>query len=220
MCPESALGNLDHGTHLCSIYRDKNEQLSSVLSYIKGGLFRGDKIISILTEGTRSIFVKTLSDLGLELEKCREWGQFIFIDDKEFYLGQGCFDPDRIIQMVTQEQNNAAMSGYKGVRGIAEMDCFLSRAPGTEKLIEYESNLNYFFPGSRLTSICHYREDLFDEDTLLGVLYTHPKAIIYGKLYDNHYYIPPEQFPARLKDGSIPGTYRLLRDTLIAQGPL
>lgn len=220
MAGTSGFEGLRHGTHLCSIYKNKEEQFFAIMAYIKDGLLKGDKLVGILTDDTKDMLIRALSQLKVDVERCREWGQFIFINDKEFYLDGGRFEPERIMGRVTQSQDEATLEGYKGLRGIAEMDCFLSKAPGTEQLIEYESNVNYLFPQSRLISICHYNENLFDDDTLLGVLYTHPRVILYGKLYDNPYYIRPELFLACAKDKAIPGTYKLLRDALVAGGPL
>jgi len=64
--------------------------------------------------------------------------------------------------------------------------------------------------------ICQYNENTFPEDTLLGALYTHPKVIIYGVLYDNPFFIPPEYFEKRKNQEYFPATYQQARDKIIA----
>ena len=83
-------------------------------------------------------------------------------------------------------------------------------------MIEYESQLNYLLAKSRKVVRCQYDENIFSKDVLLGAVYIHPKVIMSGVLWDNKYYIPPEEFfsgAKKYKDH----TSEDLRDNLLAE---
>jgi len=66
--------------------------------------------------------------------------------------------------------------------------------PGSERVVEYEAKLNTFFPGSPCLAICQYDRRKFDAGVLLEVLATHPLAVIGTEVYENFYYMPPQDF--------------------------
>lgn len=74
------------------------------------------------------------------------------------------------------------------------MSWALRGLPGSEWLIEYESKLNRFFPRSKCLAICQYDSRKFEPSMLLNVLATHPVAVIGTELFDNFYYVPPDEF--------------------------
>jgi PAS domain S-box-containing protein len=80
------------------------------------------------------------------------------------------------------------------LRVTGEMAWALRRKSGSDRLIEYEAKLNRFFPGSRCMALCQYDAGQFDAKSLLRVLMTHPVAVIGTTVYDNGYYVAPDDF--------------------------
>jgi len=60
--------------------------------------------------------------------------------------------------------------------------------------MEYEAKLNRFFPGSRCLAICQYDRRAFGADLLLEVVTNHPLVAVGDRLYENFYYLPPEEY--------------------------
>lgn len=115
-------------------------------------------------------------------------------------MKEGIFDPDRMIQMLSEETARALDEGYSALRVTGEMSWALKGWPGSERLIEYEQKLNEFYPHNRALSICQYDTRIFEPEMLLDILTTHPIAIIGNEIYDNFYYIPTEE----LLSGNLP----------------
>ena len=76
------------------------------------------------------------------------------------------------------------------------MSWALKGMSGSERLIEYESKLNDFFPESKCLALCQYDRRLFKPEMLLDVLATHPAVVVDTDVYQNAYYTPPSEFPA------------------------
>lgn len=97
------------------------------------------------------------------------------------------------------------------------MTWVFTKLPGVEKLIEYEAKLNYFFPESKSIAICQYNENKFKPEVLIDVIRVHPKVIIYDSICDNPYYIPPDEFIARMRGEINVKLYERIRDDIIVR---
>ncbi len=206
---------LNHGMHLCSIYKTKEEQFSVIIPYFKEGVKRKEKCIYIVEESDKKEIIQRLSDdVDINYDLCRRWGKILFFTKEEAYLKGGYFDPEKMINLLTEAEAECLMQGYNGMRVTGEMTWILTKLPGTEKLIEYEAKLNYFLHTSNTIAICKYHESRFSPEILLDVIRTHPKVILYGELCDNPYYIEPDKFlDTKIKRPK--ATYEFLRDKLL-----
>ena len=212
---QTILEDMPQGDHLCSIYRTREEQLSVIIPYMLGGLKMNEACIYILDDRTGKeicyYVTKAWSENSLELKR----NQWKFLVKEDAYLREGYFDPDKMIALLRETEEEATRGGFAGLRATGEMTWIFSKLPGTEKLIEYESKLNLFLPGSRSRAICQYDENRFDEDILLKVIYTHPKVLLYGNLFDNPFFIPPEHFDRTVEERKGKQDYRSLVKELL-----
>ncbi|MBW1691127.1 MAG: sigma 54-interacting transcriptional regulator [Deltaproteobacteria bacterium] len=188
------LENLELGDHLCCIYETEEEHRSLVTPFLRHGLERNQKAIYIVDARTADTVIGYLRDDGLTVEPYLEKGQLVIMGVKDAYMKEGVFDPDGMIELLRSETELALSEGYEALRVTGEMTWALQGLPGSERLIEYESKLNEFFPGSRCMAICQYDKRRFDAEILLEVLTTHPIAIIGTEVFDNFYYLSPTEF--------------------------
>jgi hypothetical protein len=63
------------------------------------------------------------------------------------------------------------------------MSWALGRLPGTDRLVEYESRLEEFVPGSKTLAVCQYDRRRFDAELLLDVIHTHPVVVVGTEVY-------------------------------------
>jgi len=200
--------------HLCNIYRDRIEQFSLIADFMLDGFKKRHKCIYIVDENTKDGVLGALKEMdGLVDESI--FDNLMFLTKEDSYLKGGSFDPDRMIRLLQETQEMALAEGFPALKVTGEMTWIFSKLPGVEKLLEYEAKLNYFLPNSKTTAICQYDENRFDAKTLMGVLNTHPVVGIYGELYENPYYIPPDVYLASLI-GEVPvAMYEKARDEVI-----
>ena len=211
---EKDLENLNAGDHIACIYKNKKEQLSIVIPFILTGLKDNLKCIYIADENTKHEIIETFRKV-INIDEYINSNQVEVLTKDEAYLRDGFFDPDKMIELLRQNEKKALKDGYNGLRVTGEMTWIFTTLPGVERLMEYEAKLNYFFPESSCSALCQYNEKKFKPEILLDVIRTHPKIIIYDTLYENPRYQPPDEFFAQMRGEIHLKTYEKARDTII-----
>jgi PAS domain S-box-containing protein len=189
-----ALRGLKPHDHICLIYENSKDWKDAVIPFLKVGLERGEKCLYVVDSHTANQIHHFLKMEGIDVESVKQSGQFVILHESEAYTRDGSFDPDRMIALLISETEKALSEGYPALRITGEMTWVLKGHPGSEKLIEYEAKLNSdLFPKHPCVAICQYDRRRFDPEIIKGVILTHP-IVIWGKqLYENIYYIPPEE---------------------------
>ncbi|MFO8133680.1 MAG: MEDS domain-containing protein [Thermoplasmatota archaeon] len=183
--------NLQQGDHLCCIYETEEEHQAVVTPYIIKGLEQAEKVMYLVDIHTAETILDYVRNSGIDADAYHENGQLSLLTRNESYVKDGVFDPKSMISLLRSETEKALDEGYNALRVTGEMTGALRGLPGSEQLIEYEILLNEFLPGSRCLVICQYDRRL-DAGVLLDVLRTHSLVIIGTEVYQNFYYIPPE----------------------------
>jgi transcriptional regulator with GAF, ATPase, and Fis domain len=183
---------LKPGDHLCCIYETEEEHRAILTPFLREGLHSGQKIIYVVDARTAEEIFSYMHADGLDVEDYVKAGQLKVLSVDDSYMRGGVFDPDGIISLLESETTRALAEGYTALRVTGEMSWALRGLPGSERLIEYEIKLNQFFPKSKCLAICQYDRRRFEPGILLDVLTTHPIAIIGTEVFDNFYYMTPE----------------------------
>jgi PAS domain S-box-containing protein len=191
-----AVGDLKPHDHLCLIYEREEEWRAAVVPFMAAGLRQGEKCFYVTDAHTAEQVRDYLREQVDDLDARETSGQFSIFQETEAYTREGSFDPDRMISLLISETEKAVSEGYPALRVTGEMTWALRGQPGSERLIEYESKLNRFFPNYPCLAICQYDRGRFPAETIKGIIMTHP-LVIYGfRVQPNPFYIPPDQFEA------------------------
>ncbi|MBI2847127.1 MAG: MEDS domain-containing protein [Chloroflexi bacterium] len=194
-----ALRDLKLGDHVCSIYETK-EQMVGIVPFIMQGIERSERCLYIADENSVAEVMEAFERQGVNVSALIRSGRLSIITKVESYIREGHFDPDKMISLIRDTAETAVREGYKGLCATGEMTWSLAGHQGSEKLIEYEAKLNYFFPQSRALAVCQYNADKFPAETLTQMLKVHP-LVIYGDFVcRNFYYVPPDEFLREEKD--------------------
>lgn len=194
-----AIARMQPGDHYCGIYRNDEDQRAVTIDFVRDGISRNEKMFYLVNVQSAEDLRATLKDAGIDAEQLIESGQLVIMTAKEAYLRDGQFDPDRMIQLLSDETDKAIAEGYAALRATGEMTWSLAGEPGSERLIEYESRLNHFFPNSKCLAVCQYDRRQFDAEMLLDILHTHPLVLFGKEGFDNSqmYYVAPDVFMER-----------------------
>lgn len=191
---EQRLWRLQAGDHLCCLYESEEEHRALLSPFMRQGLERHEKVLYIVDDHTGGQILDYLSADGVEVNPYLQRGQFAVLSSDESYMHAGEFEPERMIALLRSETDRAIGEGYKALRVTGEMSWALKGLPGSERIVEYEAKLNTFLPGSQCLAVCQYDQRKFDPSVLLDILVTHPLAVIGTEVYDNFYYMPPQEF--------------------------
>ena len=189
--PLRTISDLRPGDHACCFYETAEKQRAVLTPFLRQGLERGEKVIYILDVSTVEAIVAYLRRDGLDVEPYLARGQMVFLTRDETYMQAGVFDPDTMIALLQAETDRALAEGYSALRITGEMGWTLRGLPGSERLIEYEADLNEFSPSSKCLALCQYDWRAFGPQLLMDVLSTHSVALVNAIVYDNYYYMSP-----------------------------
>jgi len=207
---------LTWGSHLANIYRDKEERLQALALYFAIGLKKNERCVYVDSSGDQEEVCRQLRENKIYPNACVRSGQLVFLKKEDFYLREGFFSPVRTIDMISEAHYEALKSGFHGLRGAGNINWVADNPPGVNKITEYESELNNFLIRSRFMAFCQYDEASAPERFLVPAVYTHPRLVIQGVLYDNPHYRTPEAFRQNYTEDYAPGTYQRLKESIIS----
>ncbi|MEE6208918.1 MEDS domain-containing protein [Salarchaeum sp. III] len=199
--------------HLAHVYDDRDEQLATVVSFLRHGLESGEQCIYVTHETPRETVLEALRDAGVDVDTALETGAFEVVAAADAYQQSGAFDPDAALEFWREKLSGDVATDFAGVRTAAEMSWALDD-PGTtnSQLAEYEALLNPFYAANDHTGLCQYNRTRFPDEIIDDVIETHPLIVQDGTVSQNVYYTPPEQFLDDQPEARVDRKLRTLRD--------
>jgi len=181
------------GDHLCCLYETEEEHRAVLTPFLRRGLEKGEKVVYVVDARSSKAILGYLRRDRLKVDSYLASGQLSFLNVDQAYLRGGVFDPNRMINLMRAETKRALAEGYAALRVTGEMSWAVRRRAGLERLVEYESKLAAFFPGSKCLALCQYDRRRSSPELLLNVLATHPIAVVGTEMCENFYYVPPRR---------------------------
>jgi PAS domain S-box-containing protein len=189
----AAMAGIAVHDHLCLIYESREEQFATVVPFISGGLAAGQRCLYVADDNTVEYVRAALHDAGIDDSEAVARGALGVLTKRDAYLRNGTFDPDEMIAFLAAAVAAALEDGFSALRVTGEMTWVLGGEPGTDRLLEYEAKLNYFFPGVQALAICQYNRSRFAPQVLTDVVRTHPLVIAGRTVCRNFHYVPPDE---------------------------
>ena len=118
-----------------------------------------------------------------------------------------------MLALIQEALKTGATLGFPLTRLIAHAETVLWHPEDwstVNEWIEYETQLNDVLPSYDDPVICAYDANLLNGSIAVDILRTHPVAIIGGLLYENPFFVPPQEFlrQVRQRSGAPPKAYR------------
>jgi|GEM_PF-5542187 len=180
--------------HICSIFREQPWQTKLVADSLAAGIKQGEKGLLI---GSHALITEVNGRLEKEIGDFRQAianKQLEFMDEQKFYLSGGTFSLERVLSQIDQAYQQALADGFKGLRGIGEMNWVLKAWDAWESLFTYEVKLTELLKDKNLHVICLYDPTLFPAKHLYRAMLTHPYLATESYTGVSPTYVPAEQF--------------------------
>jgi hypothetical protein len=198
--------SLPNATHICAFFDSSTQEYDCLVPYFTEGLDQGEQVVTIrdaaqLDDHRRSLEMR----MPMTLDEPMQRNQFRALASEETYLKDGIFGAERMGSMLVDLLREAEDGPYKRVRTCGDMTWALRDMPGTDELMEYEARVNVFTREHDCTLMCAYDVNKFSGRAVMDVLATHPMVVMGNRIYENQYYIPPEEYlQALLRRGTTP----------------
>jgi C4-dicarboxylate-specific signal transduction histidine kinase len=170
------VGAVPWGTHFCLFYETTADLLETSVSYCKAGLESHEFCLWVVAEplsveeATRALkqavpdLDQYFSDQSIEIVAARDW-----------YLKDGMFDLNRVIEGWNEKLTRASARGYAGVRVTGDT-AWLEKKDWKD-FCEYEESLNQAVANQRLAVLCTYPLAACGAAEILDVVRTHQFAV-------------------------------------------
>jgi len=171
------VGNVPWGTHFCQFYRTKEDLIDILVPYFKAGLEDNEFCMLITAEplnaeDAHKALQKTVKNLDDYIKK----GQIEILDYNQLYTTQGNFDPDEVLQIWIEKEQNALKKGFDGFRFTGNT-CWLKKRDW-ENFVYYEEAANSVIARYRMLAVCTYPLDNCTPSEIIDVVSNHQFALI------------------------------------------
>jgi anti-anti-sigma regulatory factor len=182
MASAASVDDLRPGDHACLTYSDAEERLDIVAAFIRNGLGAGERVICFTDPaGLRGL----AGELAEREVKPTNGGQLAIRDTDAAWLAAGRVSAAGVIQMLSGEMEAAHRDGFAGLRVTADM-CWATRpVAAVEELLVFETQVAELFAGGRLTAVCQYDRQRFDQVTLAFAAKAHRIAVAAAVYYED-----------------------------------
>ena len=188
------LNRLRVNDHLCLIYESPAEWRTTIIPFLALGLEKGEKCIYISGVHSRGEILRLLDEEGIEGKRAEKSGKIVFLKNNTRRGYRKGFDPDRMIHMLIEEVEKALASDFDAVRMTEEMG-WQEGGVSAESVLEYEAKLDRdFFAKYPCIAICQYDRWKSRPEIMKSAVLTHPLLIRKRQIYQNFYYVSPEEF--------------------------
>jgi hypothetical protein len=184
------------GAHFCGLYETQSEREAIMYGFLAQGVVDNELLICCPSEENYAMARDSICAICPDAP-IPGGDSFRLLHSHELYHPEGFFSPQHMLKAHNEIWAENLSKGARNVRGTAEMGWALERIPGVEHLMAYESLLNHFIWGKTWISICLYDVNRFPGATVMKVLQTHPFVITGGGIYENPYFISPDNWLAR-----------------------
>lgn len=182
------------GVHICQIFSNDDERQEALLKFLLSGLQAGERTSCFSEKMTENIVTEFLSNYGISYSEARDSGELTLAGARDIYFKDDCFDPDRMLGVLSQYYEDAVARGFPGARVIGEMTPEVQHVSGGTRLLEYESKVSILLRDHPVTSVCQYDARSFDGGMIMDILKVHPFMMVRGSVVHNPFFIKPEEF--------------------------
>lgn len=176
---ESGIPSIDlvkWGTHIAQIYKDKEDLFDVIIPYVISGLEQDERCIWIISNMKESDVNSRLSRQIKGLSHYVDSGQLCIIDHESWYLSNGTFKANHVIENTLGKCMEAICSGFTGLRLVGTTE-WLSPEKWDE-LIKFEECLSQNISSSKQIVLCTYKYSKHVERNIMDVQRTHNYVLL------------------------------------------
>lgn len=171
------VGDVPWGTHFCQFYETANDLIDILVPYFKAGLEDNEFCMWVTSEPlsreeAENAMRKAVPDFAKFLKK----GQMEIVPYGEWYLKDGAFDLQRVLDAWISKLNEALAKGYDGIR-VTGNTAWLEKKDWKD-FADYEEKVNSVIGKYRMIVICTYSISKCGAAEAIDVIRNHQFALI------------------------------------------
>jgi len=171
------VGDVPWGTHFCQFYKTKEDLTDILVSYFKAGLENNESCIWVTSEPLDvEGATESLRNEMPDIEKYLDKKQLEIIPYTEWYVKNGVFTSQRVLDGWVEKLNEALGRGYDGLRVTG--NTFWLDKEDWDVFVDYEEDLENVLGKFKIMAMCTYSLDRCDSSQIIDVVYNHQFTLI------------------------------------------
>ncbi|MHC1755145.1 MAG: PAS domain S-box protein [Methanosarcina sp.] len=171
------IGDIPWGTHFCQFYQTKEDLMDVLIPYFKAGLENNEFCMWVTSqpldaENAKEALRRAVPDIDIYLEK----GQIEIIPYTHWYVKEGIFDSERVLNGWVEKHNQALTNGYDGLRLTG--NTFWLEKKDWNDFVDYEEEVDNVLGNYRMIALCTYCLDRCNATEIIDVVNNHQFALI------------------------------------------
>jgi len=165
------------GSHFCQFYQTRDDLLVHVVPYLRAGLDGNEACIWVTSEPLDPASARAaLAAVVPDLDRLESRGQLHIASYNEWYLRDGVFDHQRVLDKWLARLHAALDQGFKGLR-VTGSTAWLEKA-GWRDFTAYEAATSGAIAGRPVLVLCTYALDRCSPHEILDVVKNHDFTLI------------------------------------------
>jgi hypothetical protein len=193
--------------HICAFFSSPDDEYRTLLPFIKDGLDEGEAAFHTIDPARLNDHVSRHLAAGIDVDAYRQKGQLELKSWNEVHLLGGKFEAEATSAIFAGARLGALERGFSRTRFVSHMGWSAQRMSDVE-LLMYEAQANYECRDG-LISVCVYDLSLFRADLIIDVMRTHRLVLVAGTLYENPFYVSPDELLRELRDRPLARSFTL-----------
>lgn len=171
------VGDVPWGTHFCQFYATKEDLIDILVPYFKAGLENNEACMWV-TSGPLSVqeAKQALAQAVPDLEARIDRHQIEVVPYTEWYLKDGYFDLDRVLNGWVAKLNQALARGYSGLR-VTGNTAWLEKKDW-QSFVDYEAAINRVIGSYEMMALCTYSLGKCGATEIIDVVRNHEFALV------------------------------------------
>ncbi|WP_162009713.1 MEDS domain-containing protein [Methylocystis heyeri] len=172
-----ALGDIPWGAHFCVLYSSPEELLDVVAPYFAAGLAENELCMWVASDQVNARRAKaSLGELVPEIDSFIASGQLEIISYSDWYLRDGRFDGERVMQAWADKLAAAERLGFAGLR--LSGDTFWLEKADWRGFMRYEEMVERVIASDTILALCAYPLPNCNPRETFDVIANHDFAMI------------------------------------------
>ena len=171
------IGDVPWGTHFCQFYQTKEDLIDILVPYFKEGLENNEFCMWVTSEPLSADEAENAMRNALpEVDRYFKNGQIEIIPYSDWYVKEGSFNSDRVLNGWIDKLNNGLMKGFEGLR--LSGNTFWLEKEDWDDFVSYETEVDKVIDSFKMIAMCTYCLDKCNANEIIDVINNHQFALI------------------------------------------
>ena len=155
-CGLRGIQEIAYGTHMCHLYRGRDDLAALLVPYFVAGLRAKERCIWVTSAPLHTADASALlAAAGIDVAAYRKLGALQIVDFSDWYLRDGStLGPEEVCALWIAEEREALAAGFGGLRVTGNVS-FLTEE-SWDAFMDYEDAVDRAFRGRRIVALCTY----------------------------------------------------------------